>query len=152
MENPQLTFASPTIITSDKSQVDVATHEIAHSWTGNDVTCQNWTNLWLNEGFTVFEERKVTAQIHNDSDVRLVAAYLGNVSMVNAMLGYGLDSNYSSLHPEIGTDYMTSLPPDDSFSTIPYEKGFQFLFYLETLLGDDMMEELIRTHILSNAQ
>ena len=61
MENPLLTFASPTIITGDKSQVYVATHEIAHSWTGNDVTCENWSNMWLNEGFTVFEERKVSA-------------------------------------------------------------------------------------------
>jgi leukotriene-A4 hydrolase len=60
MENPLLTFASPTIITDDKSQVYVATHEIAHSWTGNDVTCRDWSNLWLNEGFTVFEERKVS--------------------------------------------------------------------------------------------
>lgn len=57
MENPLLTFASPTIITGDKSQVDVAIHEIVHSWTGNDVTCQNWNHFWLNEGFTVFGER-----------------------------------------------------------------------------------------------
>ena len=60
MENPLLTFASRTIITGDKSQVYVVTHEIAHSWTGNDVTCKNWENFWLNEGFTVFEERKVS--------------------------------------------------------------------------------------------
>jgi leukotriene-A4 hydrolase len=60
MENPLLTFASPTIITGDKSQVYVATHEIAHSWTGNDLTCKNWEHFWLNEGFTVFEERKVS--------------------------------------------------------------------------------------------
>lgn len=152
MENPLLTFASPTIITSDKSQVDVATHEIAHSWTGNDVTCQNWTNMWLNEGFTVFEERKVTAKIHDDPDVRLVAAYLGNISMVQDMMGYGLDSNYSSLHPELGDDVLTSGFPDDSFSEVPYEKGFQFLFYLETLLGEDAMQELIQTHILNSAQ
>jgi leukotriene-A4 hydrolase len=61
MENPLLTFASPTIIVGDGSQVYVATHEIAHSWTGNEVTCKDWSNMWLNEGFTVFEERKVTA-------------------------------------------------------------------------------------------
>lgn len=57
MENPYLTFASPSIIVGDQSEVSVAIHEIAHSWTGNLVTCKNWTNLWLNEGFTVFLER-----------------------------------------------------------------------------------------------
>lgn len=58
MENPLLTFASPSIIVGDKSGTTVAIHEIAHSWTGNMVTCSNWTNLWINEGFTVFLERK----------------------------------------------------------------------------------------------
>ena len=54
MENPLLTFASPTMITGDKSQIYLAAHEMAHSWTGNTVTCASWENLWLNEGFTVF--------------------------------------------------------------------------------------------------
>jgi leukotriene-A4 hydrolase len=80
MENPLLTFASPTIIVGDKSQVYVATHEIAHSWTGNDVTCRDWSNLWLNEGFTVFEERKVS-EIKHGHDFALREAMLGNVSL-----------------------------------------------------------------------
>ena len=58
MENPQLTFASPTIITGDKSNISVVIHEIAHSWTGNLVTCSQWDHFWLNEGLTVFLERK----------------------------------------------------------------------------------------------
>ena len=66
MENPLLTFASPTIIVGDKSQVYVATHEIAHSWTGNDVTCRDWENFWLNEGFTVFTERKIVGRMHGE--------------------------------------------------------------------------------------
>jgi len=74
MENPLLTFASPTIIVGDKSQVYVATHEIAHSWTGNDVTCRDWANMWLNEGFTVFEERKVTAINKKSTDFALIEA------------------------------------------------------------------------------
>lgn len=60
MENPLLTFASPTIIVGDKSGVAVAIHEIAHSWSGNLFTNQNWENMWINEGFTVFTERKVS--------------------------------------------------------------------------------------------
>lgn len=73
MENPLLTFASPTIIVGDLSQVYVATHEIAHSWTGNTVTCENWESFWLNEGFTVFIERKVSGELHGE-DFALVEA------------------------------------------------------------------------------
>jgi len=69
MENPLLTFASPSILdlTGSKSGVNVAIHEIAHSWTGNTVTCGNWSNLWLNEGFTVFMERKVGQILFGDN-------------------------------------------------------------------------------------
>lgn len=118
MENPLLTFASPTIITGDKSQVYVATHEIAHSWTGNDVTCQNWEHFWLNEGFTVFEERKVSGRLHG-REFAQVEALLGNTSMYEAMTAYGMDNVFSSLHPTL-----KGANPDDSFSTVPYEKGF----------------------------
>ena len=118
MENPLLTFASPTIIVGDKSQVYVATHEIAHSWTGNQVTCRNWENFWLNEGFTVFTERKVSG-ILNGRDFAKVEALLGNSTLMTDMNNYGLDSTYSSIHPVLQGDN-----PDASFSTIPYEKGF----------------------------
>ena len=76
MENPLLTFASPTIISSDKSQIYVAIHEIVHSWTGNTVTCKNWRHLWLNEGFTVFIERMVSANLYG-RDFSKEAAYIG---------------------------------------------------------------------------
>lgn len=141
MENPLLTFASPTIITGDKSQVYVATHEIAHSWTGNEVTCENWSNFWLNEGFTVFEERKVSAEIHG-KDFSIVNAYVGNISMYENMVSYGLNSSYASLYPVINDD-----KPDNSFSEIPYEKGFQLLWYLETLLGPEDVQNIIQMHI-----
>jgi len=66
MENPLLTFASPSIIAGDKSAVWVANHELAHSWSGNLVTNMNWNNVWLNEGFTVFIERKITKMMIYD--------------------------------------------------------------------------------------
>ena len=78
MENPLLTFASPTIITDDKSQVGVAAHEMAHSWTGNTVTCADWDNFWLNEGFTVFIERKSLQNRTKGTDEVFEAAYIGN--------------------------------------------------------------------------
>ena len=100
MENPLITFASPTIIVGDKSQVYVATHEICHSWTGNEVTCENWSNMWLNEGFTVFEERKVSRYLNNLT-FALNEAILGNASLYQDMTNYGFDNSYSSLYPNV---------------------------------------------------
>lgn len=146
MENPLLTFASPTIITGDKSQVYVATHEIAHSWTGNDVTCKNWEHFWLNEGFTVFEERKVSAKLHG-KDFAMVEALLGNSSMYTDMINYGVKNPFSSLHPTL-----KGASPDDAFSTIPYDKGFQLLYYMESLVGEDQFQVFLRKYILGHAQ
>jgi len=93
MENPLLTFASPSIIVGDKSSVSVANHELAHSWTGNLVTNINWNNFWLNEGFTVFLERRITKRLITDAKLSnatyKIAATLGNSSMVTAMTGFG---------------------------------------------------------------
>lgn len=141
MENPLLTFASPTIIVGDKSSVDVATHEIAHSWTGNLVTNMNWENFWLNEGFTVFTERKVTKMNRGEVFYK-VAAKLGNFSMVAAMEGYGWNHSYSSLTP-----IMNGANPDDSYSEIPYEKGFQFITYLESLVGEDLFQKFYQGYV-----
>ena len=147
MENPLLTFASPTIIVGDGSQVYVATHEIAHSWTGNEVTCKDWSNMWMNEGFTVFEERKVSERVHG-TEFALREAQLGNVSLWDDMLSFGLDKNFSSLNPQL-----QDASPDDSFSEVPYEKGFQFLTYLESLfLKKEDFQTVIRNHILTHSQ
>ncbi|CDW72343.1 peptidase family m1 containing protein [Stylonychia lemnae] len=149
MENPLLTFASPTIIVGDGSQVYVATHEIAHSWTGNDVTCRDWSNMWLNEGFTVFEERKVSEILHKDEpDFALLEAQLGNVDLWVDIMNYGVDNSYSSLYPQLNGH-----SPDDSFSELPYEKGFQFLTYLESLMKTkDDFQDFIRAYILNHQQ
>tara|TARA_B110000285_G_scaffold230886_1_gene298325 strand:+ start:870 stop:1364 length:495 start_codon:yes stop_codon:yes gene_type:complete len=119
MENPLLTFASPTVIVGDKSQVYVAAHEMAHSWTGNTVTCADWSNFWLNEGFTVFYERLSKNDRDGNMDISMENAFIGNQSAYAAMEGYGLWNSYSSLHPNVRDDL-----PDNSFSEIPYEKGF----------------------------
>ena len=118
MENPLITFASPTIIVGDKSQVYVATHEMCHSWTGNEVTCENWSNEWLNEGFTVFEERKVS-QILNNVSFALNEAVLGNASLFQDFNTFGFDNSYSALHPNV-----SGVDPNDAYNNVCYEKGF----------------------------
>lgn len=124
MENPLLTFASPSIITGDKSGTSVAIHEIAHSWTGNMVTCANWSNMWLNEGFTVFMERKAQIKQYGH-DYMVMDSIVGNHSLTENFQEFGFHSNYSSLYPlTIHTN------PDDSFSEVPYEKGYQFLTFI----------------------
>jgi leukotriene-A4 hydrolase len=145
MENPMLTFASPTTIVGDKSQVFVAAHEMAHSWTGNTVTCEDWANFWLNEGFTVFVERK-SSQAIKGLDFAKVAAYIGNQTMYESMETYGYWNSYSSLHPNVRSD-----GPDNSFSVIPYEKGFQFLWFIQSILEHKLMNELIDEFIHENA-
>lgn len=96
MENPLLTFASPSIIVGDKSSVNVANHELAHSWTGNLVTNINWNNFWLNEGFTVFLERRITKRLISDpvlaNTTYKVAATVGNSTMVTSMADFGFSN------------------------------------------------------------
>lgn len=146
MENPLLTFASPTIIAGDKSGVFVVIHEIGHSWTGNWVTCENWENFWLNEGFTVFLERK-GGFILNGWDHYAIASIVGNISMVDDMKTYGFNDSFSSLHPQL-----RQRNPDDAFSTVPYEKGFQFLVYLESLVGQELFRKFLQSYVTRFAQ
>lgn len=137
MENPMLTFVSPTVIVGDKSQVYVAAHEMIHSWTGNTVTHADWNNFWVTEGLTVFNERKVDKQTH-DEDFMKVAAFIGNQSAYEAMENFGYWNEYSSMHPNVGDDL-----PDNSFSVIPYEKGFQFMYYIQSLMGEHLFGKLL---------
>lgn len=105
----------------------VAAHEIAHSWSGNLVTQRDWHNLWINEGFTVFIERKVSSIMHS-VDFAKIENYLGNLTVWDDINNFGIDSPDSSLYPSIGNN------PDSAFSELPYEKGMQFLAYLEQLM------------------
>jgi leukotriene-A4 hydrolase len=100
MENPLMTFASPTIITKDRSEVTVALHEIMHSWTGNTVTMRNWSDFWMNEGFTVYNERKASEVLYG-KDYFMVSATAGNKSMTEDMKVFGFDSSFSSLTPDL---------------------------------------------------
>ncbi|ORY81519.1 peptidase family M1-domain-containing protein [Protomyces lactucae-debilis] len=130
MENAALTFATPTILAGDGSNLDVIAHELAHSWSGNSVTCAGWAHFWCNEGWTVFLERKIVGILHGRAAAEF-SAIVGWKALEDSVAGYGEKHEFTKLIPDL-----TGVDPDDSFSSIPYEKGFNLLYYLEHLLGE----------------
>ncbi|KAG0082091.1 Leukotriene A-4 hydrolase [Linnemannia elongata] len=142
MENPCLTFVTPSLLAGDRSLVDVVAHEIAHSWMGNLVTTENWEHFWLNEGFTVFVERKILGRMQGKEHAEF-SAIIGHKAMVESVEIYGKDHPFTALRPCLrGED------PDDAFSSIPYEKGFNLLYYLEKHLGGpEVFEPYVRAHV-----
>jgi hypothetical protein len=142
MENPCLTFLTPSILAGDRSLVDVLAHEIAHSWTGNLVGCASWEHFWLNEGFTMFLERKIIARVRGE-EVRQLDAHLGLADLREAVAQFGSESNSTRLVPDL-----SETSPDDVFSTVPYEKGHTLLAILEEHLGGpSVFEPFLRSHI-----
>jgi len=131
MENPCMTFATPTLLSGDKSNADVIAHEIAHSWTGNLVTNVNFEHFWLNEGFTVFTERKIKGRLHGGEPVRAFSAMLGWRDLEETV-----NENMGPANPLTSLVVkLDGIDPDDAFSVVPYEKGSTFLWYLEDLVG-----------------
>ncbi|KAG1053875.1 hypothetical protein G6F43_004074 [Rhizopus delemar] len=130
MENPCLTFVTPTLLAGDKSAVNVIAHEIAHSWMGNLVTTNSWKHYWLNEGWTVFIERKILGRLHGEA-TRQFEALSGLKALKESVDLFGSDSPKTVLNPDLreGAD------PDDFFSKVPYEKGFNFLYQIEKVVG-----------------
>ncbi|KAI8469949.1 MAG: hypothetical protein J3K34DRAFT_454135 [Monoraphidium minutum] len=130
MENPCLTFVTPTLLAGDRSLTNVVAHEIAHSWTGNLVTNASWSDFWLNEGWTVFLERKILGRLQGEKALQFNASR-GAMQLQEEVARIGPTHNFTRLVPDLsaGED------PDDAFSRIPYEKGFYFLYYLQQLVG-----------------
>ncbi|KAF9903836.1 Leukotriene A-4 hydrolase [Lobosporangium transversale] len=142
MENPCLTFVTPSLLAGDRSLVDVVAHEISHSWMGNLVTTENWEHFWLNEGFTVFVERKILGRMQGKVHSEF-SAIIGYKALVESVELYGKDHPFTALRPCLrGED------PDDAFSSVPYEKGFNLLYYLEKHLGGaEVFEPYLRAHV-----
>lgn len=130
MESPNMTFATPTLIAHDKSNIDVIAHELAHSWSGNLVTNCSWNHFWLNEGWTVYLERRIIGAIHGDA-TRHFSALIGWNDLQNSIDSMQNPDRFSTLVQCLND----GCDPDEAFSSVPYEKGFNLLFYLETLLG-----------------
>ncbi|CAK7223409.1 Leucyl aminopeptidase yscIV [Sporothrix eucalyptigena] len=137
MENPIFTFATPTIISGDRQNVDVIAHELSHSWSGNLVTSGSWEHYWLNEGWTMYLERRIIAAIHGDAYFDF-SAVIGWKALEDAVAGFGPTHDYTKLL--INHD---GIDPDDAFSTVPYEKGFHMVYYLEQLVGRANFDKFI---------
>lgn len=137
MENPIFTFATPTVISGDRQNVDVIAHELSHSWSGNLVSNASWEHFWLNEGWTTYLERRLQAVKHGEP-ARDFSAIIGWKALEDSINQYGEDHGFTKLVVDLkGKD------PDDAFSSIPYEKGFTFLYYLEKLIGKDKWDKFI---------
>eukprot|EP00049_Salpingoeca_infusionum_P027443 m.32349 g.32349 ORF g.32349 m.32349 type:complete len:617 (-) comp9510_c0_seq1:1182-3032(-) len=143
MENPMLTFVTPTLLAGDRSLVNVVVHEIVHSWTGNLVTSKTWEHFWLNEGFTVFCERKICGMMEGEA-TRQLESITGLTALQNSVDQFGAESPFTALCPKF--DGQTD--PDDAFSSVPYEKGSNFLYYIESLVGGaEVMNEFLKAYI-----
>jgi len=130
MENPCLTFVTPTIVAGDKSLADVIIHEITHSWIGNLVTTKTWEHFWCNEGMTMWVQRKIMARLRGQAIFDFDAS-LGLKALQDCVDHYGPTHPFTRLVPDLSGD----VDPDDAFSSVPYEKGFFFIYYLQTVVG-----------------
>jgi aminopeptidase N len=138
MENPKLTFATPTILAGDRSLVSLIAHELAHSWSGNLVTNATWRDFWLNEGFTTYLERRIIEDLYG-TDRALVESVLGLRELREDLRAKPAKDQV--LHIDL-----TGRDPDDAMDRIPYEKGALFLRTLEKTFGRDRFDEFLRSY------
>ncbi|WP_250461548.1 M1 family metallopeptidase [Microbulbifer litoralis] len=135
MENPRLSFITPTVIAGDKSLVALIAHELAHSWSGNLVTNATWRDLWLNEGFTTYLTNRIMQNVYGDERYKMEMA-LGYADLEEDMADRP-DSD------EILATDVRGRDPDAVFSNIPYEKGSLFLYELEQKVGRENFDQFL---------
>lgn len=137
MENPCLTFVTPTIITGDRSLTSLVAHELAHSWSGNLVTNATWNDFWLNEGFTVYFERRIMEQLYGRAYAEMLQV-LGEADLRHTIEELGADSPATHLRL-----HLAGRDPDDGLNDIAYEKGCLLLLTIERLVGRPRLDAFI---------
>ncbi len=141
MENPRMTFLTPTLLAGDRSLVDVVAHELAHSWTGNLVTNATAEHFWLNEGFTVWAERRILEAIRGEE-----AAAMG-WAIGQKALEESLDRFKDTPELTVLRTHLEGVDPDDAFSSIPYEKGARLVALMEARLGRPAFDAFVRDYM-----
>jgi aminopeptidase N len=136
MENPCLTFATPTILAGDKSLVSLVAHELAHSWSGNLVTNATWRDFWLNEGFTVYVENRIMEAVYGRERADMETA-LAMRNLAEEMKE--LPAADQILHVDLA-----GRNPDDGMTGVPYDKGAALLRRIEQAVGRPRFDALIR--------
>lgn len=141
MENPRMVFLTPTVIKGDASGAQVVAHELAHSWTGNLITNKNNEHFWLNEGFTTYAERRIVEVVQGEDR-----------AVLNIGIGWrGLNEEMERFKDNLECTKLKTnqegLDPDDVYSQVPYEKGFQFLWRIERQIGRPAFDEFIKKYI-----
>ena len=146
MENPRLTFATPTIIAGDRSLTALVAHELAHIWSGNLVTNSTWDDFWLNEGFTVYFEQRIMEAVYGReiSEMLATLSYQGLVYEVEEIMDVNPNDTHLKLH-------LKDRDPDDGMSAIAYDKGYFFLRMLEENVGREKFDVFLNAHFSKNS-
>lgn len=135
MENTRLTFISPTVLTGDKSLISLVAHELAHAWSGNLVSNATWRDFWLNEGFTVYVERRILEEVYGRPRAEMEAV-LGRQNLENVIAT--LEPRDRIMHIDLkGRD------PDAGINRVPYDKGALFLRHLEETFGRARFDQFL---------
>src|SRR5256885_1269479 len=141
MENPRLTFVTPSVLVGDRSLVSVIAHEAAHAWTGNLVTNANANHFWLNEAFTVYAERRILEAIEGRETSELHAA-AGRHDLQVTLERFANRPQLTCLRTDL-----RGIDPDEAYSSVPYEKGYLLLRKLEETAGRPAWDVFLRSYL-----
>ncbi|MBT8326181.1 MAG: M1 family metallopeptidase [Bacteroidia bacterium] len=147
MENPRLTFATPTIISGDRSLVSLIAHELAHSWSGNLVTNETWNDFWLNEGFTVYFEQRIMEKVYG-SEYEKMLTKLGMGDLEHTIKKLNKKGKPEETHLYLNLD---GRDPDDGLTDVAYEKGRFFLQTVEATVGRERFDKFLKQYFTTNA-